>query len=322
MQNTSHTSRSGGFSFGGLPDVLLDGIFDYSGLPEIAACAAASVELRVGLRRLSPALERRLVVRRFPILSAVIGDGATDEAGMPSPRELFLSQEQLFDETGAVPYAPHNTLNDYGFVAELELATIEHDPVEDHYFVASRESIFVGKGQALGNRADIRFNIPGGVFIRAWPATEWHVPTAETRVSLRVMATRGRYSRARLGQGDAFDCEEENKGDSRGRHGHGRRIHFENMGLMQHGETAENSEWMRQTANHYIPEMFDDPHTHPEIFASWEVYGWNFPPYNDPDRHSTIRVEFRWSSQSSEDVQNMTAAEVAIALERHVNWTS
>lgn len=148
--------RSSGFSFGNLPDVLLDGVFDYCDLPELAASAATTVELRVGLRRLSPALERRLVLRRFPILSAVIGDGATDEAGMPSPRELFLSQEQLFDETGAVPYAPHSTLNDYGFVAELELATIEHDPVEDHYFVASRESI-LGKPSGIGQTSDSTF---------------------------------------------------------------------------------------------------------------------------------------------------------------------
>lgn len=295
MQNTSHTSRSGGFSFGGLPDVLLDGIFDYSGLPEVAACAAASVDLRDGLQRNSPALERRLVLRRFPILATIRADAAEE----PSPRELFLSQNLLFAPRPV--YRPLNrSINDYVFSVELELQISRQSGQEVLDEVVSHESIFVGTGVLNGDPGvTIQFDIPEGVFARNFDWERDEVIT-EQRVLLRLMASKG-YSRARLGQGFADEYYE-----------NGERSHpyimFYNlgMGMWQHGQ-EQPLDWLTdvQTSN--------DVYYLPEVEATWE------PKDEDESNASLLLVTFRWVNNFNNE--GMTEEEVVQALERYATWT-
>ena len=66
------SSQSPRWSLGDLPDVLLAGALDYSDLGEVAACAAASLQLRDGLRRVAPALQRRRELSCDAMLGRVV----------------------------------------------------------------------------------------------------------------------------------------------------------------------------------------------------------------------------------------------------------
>ena len=279
-----------GFSFSSLPDVLLTGIFDYSGLPEVAACAAASVELRDDLKRLSPALERRLVLRRFPILATIRADAAEE----PSPRELFLSQNLLFAPRPV--YGPlSRSINDYVFSVELELQISRQSGQE---VVVSHESIFVGTGVLNGDPGvTIQFDIPEGVFDRNFDWDSRDEDITEQRVLLRLMASKG-YSRARLGQGFADEYI-----------GVDPCIMFYNlgMGMWQHGQ-AQPSDWLTdvQTSN--------DVYCLPQVEANWE------PKDEDESNASLLLVTFRWVDNFNNE--DMTKDEVVQALERYATWTS
>ena len=278
------------WSLGDLPDVLLAGALDYSDLREVAACAAASSQLRDGLRRLSPALERRLVFRRFPILSTI---DASAEAP-PPPRELFLSQARLFAaERPALPPLSRS-FDEYIFSIEVELV-ISHSN-DQGVVTTSRESIFVGKGNPIGGDADARarvsFDIPEDIFNRAWESYG-----GGPDLYLRVMASKG-FSRARLGHGKVDFYE----GDI----GHGREIVFFNLGLAprrgwRHGET-EGLDWLqgRQLDADYF-------HT-PTVEAYWT-----------DGESSTLDLDFRWANPN--DSSEMTREDAARALERYANWT-
>ena len=261
-------------SLGDLPDVLLAGALDYCDLREVAACAAASVQLRDGLRRVAPALQRRLVFRRFPIL-ATIGDDTAEE---PPPRELFLSQTRLFADRP--DFAPlRRAFDDYVFSVEIEIQVSRKITDADGFFTvtSSRESLFVGRGKTLpGSQAQVEFDIPSDVFDRVWSRRpEYHLDTQERlerlqrnfldptvfaeRLFLRLMASKG-YSRARLAQGEADDYENFDTME-RFNYSGGRQILFVKEGMGRHGE-ADALDWLRD-------EMLDSDHCFlPSILAS------------------------------------------------------
>ena len=291
------------FSFSRLPDVLLAGIFDYSDLPEVAACAAASVELRAALKGLSPALERRLVVRRFPILSAIRADSAEE----PPPRELFLSQTRLF--APRPDFAPlKRTINDYIFSIELELHIPHLDFTGPHPFrTISRESIFVGTGRLLpGPQASLSFDIPNSVFERAWKCDD----NSDVDLFVRVMASRG-YSRCALGYGEADEFYL-NQDD-------GRLIEFFNLNwepvqrgaagaAWRHGE-VQAVDWLHKVQR--LSHAGMDDKVEPEVVVGWAKEA--------GAAVSFMQLEFKWQ-QTPSDIP-MTRDDVAQALERYANWT-
>ena len=102
----------------GLPDEVLLEVLNFSGLREFGACAAASSEIRGGLKRLSPALGYKLVLRRFPILAVMFEGAETTE--LPPPRELFESQARM-TRPPPTGYIPTRGLDDYTFLLQVEL---------------------------------------------------------------------------------------------------------------------------------------------------------------------------------------------------------
>ena len=306
-------------SLGDLPDVLLAGVLELADLSEVAACAAASVQLRDGLRRVAPALQRRLVFRRFPIL-ATIGDDTAEE---PPPRELFLSQTRLFADRP--DFAPlRRAFDDYVFSVEIEIQVSRKIIDADGFFTvtSSRESLFVGKGKTLpGLQAAVEFDIPSDVFDRVWSRRpEYHLDTHERlerlqrnfldptvfaeRLFLRLMASKG-YSRARLAQGEADDYENFDTME-RFDYSGGRQILFIKEGMGRHGE-ADALDWLRD-------EMLDSDHCFlPSILAFW-----NLEPV-EGEGDSNLRVDFELEQDGVHT--KMTRGKAAEALERYANWT-
>ena len=283
------------WSLGDLPDVLLAGALDYSDLREVAACAAASSQLRDGLRRLSPALERRLVFRRFPILSTI---DASAEAP-PPPRELFLSQTRLFAaERPALPPLSRS-FDEYVFSIELELV-ISHRS-DQGVVTTSRESIFVGKGEVIGGdqHALVAFCIPANIFYRAW---ESRVYRPRPDLYLRVMASKG-FSRARLGHGTVDNYED---------HAIGQEMIFYNLGLApshswRHGEMG-GLDWLQNR-------QLDAENFHiPTVEAYWNLMA--------DEVASTLDLSFRWQNQNGVDLSSeMTREDAARGLEHYAEWT-
>ena len=279
-------------SLGDLPDVLLAGALDYSDLGEVAACAAASIQLRDGLRRVAPALQRRLVLRRFPILSTI--DASAEEP--PPPRELFLSQTRLFAaERPALPPLSRS-FDQYVFSIELELV-VSHSG-DQGVVTTSRESIFVGKGEVIGGElhAQVSFEIPKDVFNRAW---ESRVYRPRPDLYLRVMASKG-FSRARLGHGTVDNYED---------HANAQVMMFYNLGLApsrgwRHGE-MDGLDWLQGR-------QLDADNFHiPTVEAYWDL--------TEDEVVSTFVLDFQWANQN--DDREMTREDAARALEHYAKWT-
>ena len=278
-------------SLGDLPDVLLAGALDYCDLREVAACAAASIQLRDGLRRVAPALQRRFVLRRFPIL-ATIGDDTAEE---PPPRELFLSQTRLFAaERPALPPLSRS-FDEYVFSIELELRS------DQGVVTTSRESIFVGRGEVIGGdqHALVAFCIPANIFYRAW---ESRVYRPRPDLYLRVMASKG-FSRARLGHGTVDNYED---------HAIGQEMIFYNLGLApshswRHGEMG-GLDWLQNR-------QLDAENFHiPTVEAYWNLMA--------DEVASTFDLSFRWQNQNGVDLSSeMTREDAARALEHYAEWT-
>ena len=280
-------------SLGDLPDVLLAGALDYSDLGEVAACAAASIQLRDGLRRVAPALQRRFVFRRFPIL-ATIGDDTAEE---PPPRELFLSQTRLFAaERPALPPLSRS-FDEYVFSIELELV-ISHRS-DQGVVTTSRESIFVGKGDPTGGdlHARVDFDIPEDIFNRAWESQR-----GDADLYLRVMASKG-FSRARLGHGTVDNYED---------HAIGQEMIFYNLGLApshswRHGEMG-GLDWLQNR-------QLDAENFHiPTVEAYWNLMA--------DEVASTLDLSFRWQNQNGVDLSSeMSCEDAARGLEHYAEWT-
>ena len=282
-------------SLGDLPDVLLAGALDYSDLGEVAACAAASLQLRDGLRRVAPALQRRFVFRRFPILSTI--DASAEEP--PPPRELFLSQTRLF-AAGRPALPPlSRAFDEYVFSIELELVSHSSD---QGVVTTSRESVFVGKGEAIDGdqHAQVSFEIPEDVFNRAWNSKN-----NREGICLCVMASKG-FSRARLGHGTADDYDEYTNIDN------GRCLMFYNLCLAEsrgwrHGE-MEGLDWLQDR------QLDADFYYIPTVDSYWdmvdnEVVG----------NMSKLILDFQWAN--SHDDREMTREDAARALEHYAKWT-
>ena len=246
-------------SLGDLPDVLLAGVLELADLSEVAACAAASVQLRDGLRRVAPALQRRFVFRRFPILATIT---AAEE---PPPRELFLSQKRLFAERPAL--APlRRQFDDYAFSIELELKISRRS--DQGGVTTSRESIFVGTGEMIGGEphAQVSFDIPKDVFNRAFDFNKWWMEPRKDPslikepLYLRVMVSTG-FSRARLGYGMVDDYDVDDVDEP---HIPMRRLSFYNLGLgaWWHGEKGV-LDWLRDR------QLDADTFHLPTVEATW-----------------------------------------------------
>ena len=167
----------------GLPEDVTTSVLSYSDLRGVAACAAASSELLRCLARLSPDLEHRLVLRRFPLLATVA------EHVDAEPRELFYSQMDLFEDHPHRTLAPVRGLDEYTFSLEIEF---------QHSFngITHRESVFVGTASPTEGSATLKFYPPADLWEQAM----------EADIFVRVMATkRFEKGRARLGQGRCDD---------------------------------------------------------------------------------------------------------------------
>ena len=171
----------------GLPEDVTTSVLSYSDLRGVAACAAASSELKRCLARLSPDLEHRLVLRRFPLLATVA------EHVDAEPRELFYSQMHLFEERPHRNLAPTRGLDEYIFSLEIEFQ--QRDSLMN---IVHRESVFVGTGSPTEGSATLKFHPP---------ADRWEEAVeSDMNIFVRVMATkRFEKGRARLGQGSVDD---------------------------------------------------------------------------------------------------------------------
>jgi hypothetical protein len=171
----------------GLPEDVTTSVLSYSDLRGVAACAAASSELKRCLARLSPDLEHRLVLRRFPLLATVA------EHVDAEPRDLFYSQMNLFEERPHRNLAPTRGLDEYVFSLEIEFQ--QRDSLMN---IVHRESVFVGTGSPTEGSATLKFHPP---------ADRWEEAVeSDMNIFVRVMATkRFEKGRARLGQGSVDD---------------------------------------------------------------------------------------------------------------------
>ena len=177
----------------GLPEDVTTSVLSYSDLRGVAACAAASSELKRCLARLSPDLEHRLVLRRFPLLATVA------EHVDAEPRDLFYSQMKLFEEDGpSQRLVPTRGLDEYIFSLEIEFHQM------NGHSIVHREAVFVGSGSPLEGSAILKFHPPADLFERAVTAVE-----SGMNIFVRVMATkRFEKGRARLGLGGPDDLTE------------------------------------------------------------------------------------------------------------------
>jgi len=179
----------------GLPEDVTTSVLSYSDLRGVTACAAASSELKRCLAHLSPDLEHRLVLRRFPLLATVAEHVDAD------PRELFYSQMNLFKEDGpSQRLVPTRGLDEYIFSLEIEFHQM------NGLSTVHRESVFVGTGSPVlkFRTAILKFDPPADLFERAVTAVE-----SGMNVFVRVMATkRFEKGRARLGLGGPDDLHE------------------------------------------------------------------------------------------------------------------
>jgi hypothetical protein len=271
----------------GLPADVLATVLGYSDLREVAACAAASSELKRGLASLSPGFERSLVIRRFPILS-VVEDAPAEST--TTPRDLF----RLFCEQPLRAHiSPTTTLRDYGFLLEIELRDK----------AVSRESLFLGTGLLReGEPTVIEFRPPRSVFARVSACTRQR--DYRRHVHFRVMATR-RFQGLQLAR---LHC-----GPARlNRHGSfGFEIDNTGLGHYDGSEAARSREWLEEELYEYGAQ-----HT-PTVQLDWS--GAAIPSALS----TTARLSFHWYHPGDDTNQwhiPMDDISACNALEHYANW--
>ena len=283
-----------------LGDDPTSSILSYSDLRGWAACAAASSAFNRCLKRLSPHLEHRLVLRRFPLLATVAEEMDPDRT---APRELFYSQMYLFEERQSRPLAPTRGLDDYIFSLQIECNPRGEGDRQ-------RESIFVGIGsptlwqppwteEAL---AAIEFHPPADVFARvADHFYDRDFDDAVMDIHVRVMATkRFEKGRARLGQGSVNDFTDGTDGRARagGRHS----FIFRDLDTMRkslaYGEGGTDA---RPLAGRRVDWRGEGP----ELLGKWSSSAFTFT--------------FNWDPIGDNN-HFMTVEDVCLALEHYVTW--
>ena len=138
------------------PEDALGAIIAFVDLPMRFTCVVASRTLRDACMRLSPRLEYELVLKRFPLLTAL--PIRTSLAGVPAPRELFRSYRGRFNGRIFRAPQPNPTISLDAYTLALELEVLEGADT-------TRESVYVRSGAiswlvATSTSIGASFNIP------------------------------------------------------------------------------------------------------------------------------------------------------------------
>mmetsp|Transcript_11125 Transcript_11125/g.33186 ORF Transcript_11125/g.33186 Transcript_11125/m.33186 type:complete len:302 (-) Transcript_11125:24-929(-) len=283
-----------------LPGDVLDAVLSFSDLRTLPA-AAASSEFRDGFARCCPALARKLVLRRFPILASVAGNDR-------SPRELFLSGVRIFPET--LPRrppmdVPTTALTDYAFSLEIELRRrvilATNGKGRKRTGPDRRETVYVGSANAILQDGAM-FTIPAGIFERCYPERGGETPGAYVlKPYMRVMASRRTASRglefARLGQGGWSDYWRQGDDESF--------VVFGDLGALDEERKIDVVEKKMGSLDMFLL---------PELQALWTLRGAD----SNPAPASEVRVSFTWMTPHV--VNDMTRDDILLALEHLVAW--
>ena len=280
------------------PEDVLGALLAFVDLPMRFTCVVASRTLRDACMRLSPRLEYELVLKRFPLLTAL--PIRTSLAGVPAPRELFRSYRGRFN--GRIFRAPQPnptiSLDAYTLALELEVAG---RPWESVYVGSRAISRLVPLGTAIG----ARFTIPEGLYERA-------LDGPHGRFSAHVMVSRrsrsGRLQFARLYSGVIGDNS-----------GLGFRFSVDDM---PYAPESEN------TALHFIRYRADhtDMWTDPTLQLYWKATDGPFlsdvpdpGTFQRPRGPSFLFACFKWCT--AENDENMSERDIANCLEHYVDWS-
>ena len=290
----------------GLPADVLATVLGYSDLREVAACAAASSELKRGLASLPPGFERSLVIRRFPILS-VVEDAQAEST--TTPRDLF----RLFcEQPSRAHISPTTTLRDYGFLLEIELrdkAVTEFYSTQFNQCM-SRESLFLGTGLLReGEPSVIEFRPPRSVFARVSALardSEGNFIKFRPHVHFRVMATRRGVQGLQLARLHCGPARLNKHTDS-----FGFQMDSRALGHYDGSEAAKSRCWFEEELYEYNAQ-----HT-PTVQLDW------YHPVSSA-LSTTARLSFHWYHPDGDDVNQwhipMDDISACNALEHYANW--
>ena len=281
------------------PEDALGAIIAFVDLPMRFTCVVASRTLRDACMRLSPRLEYELVLKRFPLLTAL--PIRTSLAGVPAPRELFRSYRGRFNGRIFRAPQPNPTISLDAYTLALELRMREAE--------GPWESVYVGSGAitrlvATSTRIGASFTIPEGLYERA-------LGQPHVRCSANVMVSRrsrsGRLQFARL-----FDGLVE-----------------ENTGLGFRFDVDDVPYASDNTALNFIRFRADrtDNWTDPTFQLYWQAADLpqvNVPAlepgtFQRPRGPSFLFASFKWST--AEDDENMVERDIANCLEHYVDWS-
>ena len=281
------------------PEDVLGALLEFVDLPMRFTCVVASRTLRDACMRLSPRLEYELVLKRFPLLTAL--PIRTSLAGVPAPRELFRSYRGRFNGRIFRAPQPNPTISLDAYTLALELRMREAE--------GPWESVYVGSGAitrlvATSTRIGASFTIPEGLYERA-------LGQPHVRFSANVMVSRrsrsGRLQFARL-----FDGLVE-----------------ENTGLGFSFDVDDVPYASDNTALNFIRFRADrtDNWTDPTFQLYWQAADLpqvNVPAlepgtFQRPRGPSFLFTSFKWST--AEDDENMSERDVANCLEHYVDWS-
>jgi hypothetical protein len=283
------------------PEDVLGALLAFVDLPMRFTCVVASRTLRDACMRLSPRLEYELVLKRFPLLTAL--PIRTSLAGVPAPRELFRSYRGRFNGRIFRAPQPNPTISLDAYTLALELRMREAEgPWESVYVGSGPISQLVPTGTAIG----ARFTIPEGLYERA-------LDDPHVRFSANVMVSRrsrsGRLQFARLYSG-VID------------HNSGIGFQFDIDDLPYASDnTALN--FVRFRADH------TDNWTDPTLQLYWKArdgaFLSNVPEpgtFQRPRGPSFLFACFKWNHGiTAEDNENMPERDIANCLEHFVDWS-
>jgi len=278
-----------------LPEDLVCAVLGFNDLRTRFACVAACSKFRDAQARLSPGFERSLVLRRFPLLGTFIDDSCS----VP-PRQLFLSQQRLFESRPFQSASATVGLDDFTFSLEIDLhRRIPGTPGTPGTpaLEVGRQTIYVGTGSACGSEAvgGLEFEIPAGVWSRM---DDYLMCRTYPRCRARLMVTRRRKSgvieQAELYQGMIED-------------GDGDWVDFEYYDIPRSQNNAALDWSLGKMGN---VDMFADPN----VSLHWSV-----PSY--AERRGPSTVEARFMLQFPSDGDQMTLEDTCLVLEHYVDWS-
>ena len=286
-------TRSGGRL--GLPEDVLGAVLQFGDLRARFACVCSTRELKEGHARLSPEHERKLILRRFPLLAAAVQGSATTR----SPRELFLSQAQLFDALRGRRDIPPPTWGQdaYTFCLELEMT----EPTTEDESVTRQEVFFsIYAGTSSRGFETLEFEIPEGVWERFHPLAVSPTEYIAGRGRLMVIRRNGSFlERAPLYDGtiEAFDDQDNS-------------FEFDLTPWPSKEDAA--IEWVREVNRNL------DLACEPDLLVRWHADSLD----DANDGGSTLAATFRWFHGSGQrDFDDMDSDEILQLLQHYVAWS-